>query len=86
MKRPTVSVIVPVYNAEKTLRRCLDSIRSQTWREIEVLLVDDGSTDASAAICREGMEDDFHGRRSIYKLIQSGLLSPKSERTHPREG
>ena len=42
MIRPSVSIIVPVYNAEKTLRRCLDSIRCQSWREIEVLLVNDG--------------------------------------------
>ena len=47
MIRPSVSIIVPVYNAEKTLRRCLDSIRCQSWREIEVLLVNDGSTDGS---------------------------------------
>lgn len=47
MIRPSVSIIVPVYNAEKTLRRCLDSIRCQSWREIEVLLVNDGSTDGA---------------------------------------
>ncbi len=62
MIRPSVSIIVPVYNAEKTLRRCLDSIRCQSWREIEVLLVNDGSTDGSRAICREYCERDkrFH--------------------------
>ncbi len=77
MKRPTVSVIVPVYNAEKTLRRCLDSIRSQTWREIEVLLVDDGSTDASAAICREYCARDgrFH---LIAKEKNSGVADSRN--------
>ncbi len=48
-----VSVIVPVFNAERTLSVCLDSICSQTLREIEVLCVDDGSTDGSAAMLRD---------------------------------
>lgn len=50
---PTFSIIVPVYNAEKTLRRCLESIRSQTYREYEVLMIENGSTDASDVICSE---------------------------------
>ena len=51
--RPAVSVIVPVYNAEKTLRRCLDSLLAQRFSDLELLVVDDGSTDSSAAICKE---------------------------------
>ena len=50
---PFVSVIIPVYNAEKYLRACLDSVVAQSLREIEIICVDDGSTDASAAILRE---------------------------------
>lgn len=50
---PLVSIIIPVYNAEKTLRRCLDSLVSQTYKNIEVLLIDDGSVDSSSLICRE---------------------------------
>lgn len=48
-----VSVIVPVYNAQNDLRQCLDSITGQTLREIEILCVDDGSTDGSAQILEE---------------------------------
>lgn len=48
-----VSVIIPIYNSAKGLRTCLDSLASQTLGEMQVLLVDDGSTDDSAAICRE---------------------------------
>ena len=53
MDRPKVSVIVPVYNAQSHLRQCLDSIMGQTLREIEILCVDDGSTDGSAQILEE---------------------------------
>lgn len=48
-----VSVIVPIYNAEKYLHQCLDSIVNQSYTNLEILLVDDGSTDQSNAICQE---------------------------------
>ena len=48
-----VSIIIPIYNAEKYLRRCLDSIVSQSFKDYEVLLIDDGSTDNSGKICNE---------------------------------
>lgn len=48
-----VSVIVPVYNAEKYLRKCLDSLVNQTLKDIEIILVDDGSTDSSLEICMD---------------------------------
>ena len=50
---PQVSVIVPVYNAEKTLSRCLDSLAMQTVKDIEIILINDGSTDKSKSICEK---------------------------------
>ena len=55
---PTFSIIVPVYNAEKTLHRCLDSLRTQTYTDFEVCMVENGSQDSSRAICREYAEKD----------------------------
>lgn len=55
---PKVSIIVPVYKAEKYLRRCLDSIQTQTLTDFEALLIDDGSPDRSGKICDEYVEKD----------------------------
>ena len=62
---PKVSVIIPVYNTEKYLRQCLDSIVYQTLKDIEILCVDDGSTDGSLAILQEYADKD--DRVKIYK-------------------
>ena len=52
MDTPLVSVIVPVYNAENTLHACVKSISEQTYRNIEIILVNDGSKDDSLSVCR----------------------------------
>lgn len=57
-KKPTISVIVPVYNAERSLHRCIDSLLAQTLSDFEVVLVNDGSTDGSGAICDHYASND----------------------------
>lgn len=54
--QPLISVLIPVYQVEEYLRRCLDSVLAQTYPNLEILLVDDGSTDHSPVICQEYME------------------------------
>ncbi len=56
--RPMVSIVVPIYNAENYLRRCVDSILNQEYTDFELLLVNDGSTDASGDICEEYGDQD----------------------------
>ena len=56
---PKISVIVPAYNVEKYLHRCIDSILAQTFTDFEVLLIDDGSKDKSGEICDEYAKKDI---------------------------
>ena len=75
--RPMVSVIVPVYNAEKTLRRCVTSILEQQYTDLELLLVDDGSTDASGAIC-----DEFSAQDARVRTIHQPNAGVSAARNH----
>lgn len=75
-EQPLISVIVPVYNVEKYLRPCVESILEQTYKNIEVILVNDGSTDKSKAICLELAEKDK--RISYYEKANSGLSDTRN--------
>lgn len=65
-----ISLIVPVYNSEKYLHRCLDSIIHQTYNDFELILVDDGSTDHSGAICDKYADED--PRIHVFHQVNSG--------------
>ena len=67
-----ITVIVPVYNVENYLRKCLDSIIAQTYKNIEIIVVNDGSTDTSGEICKEFVEIDH---RIIYIEQENAGLS-----------
>ena len=62
--RPEISIIVPVYNVEKFLMRCVESLRNQILQELEIILVDDGSTDESGKIC-----DDLERKDQRIRVI-----------------
>ncbi len=66
-----VSIVVPIYNSEKFLARCLQSLQQQTYQSIEILLIDDGSTDQSAVICREAAKQD--SRITVVHQSNAGL-------------
>ena len=59
---PLVTLIIPIYNAERYLRRCLDSVIGQSFTDMEVLLLNDGSHDKSLDICQEYEEKDIRFR------------------------
>lgn len=72
-KNPKVSVIVTNYNYGKYLRKCLDSVLAQTWRDIEIILVDDASTDDSISIV---LEYEKHGVHCIWRETNAGQPAP----------
>lgn len=85
MIQPKISVIVPVYNLEKYLERTVTMLREQTYRNLEIILVDDGSTDATPAICDCLAEQDprivvFHTEnRGVSAARNAGLKAASGE-------
>ena len=73
---PTISVIVPVYNTEKYLPRCIESVLAQTFVDWEMLLIDDGSTDASGSICDEYAAKDERIR--VFHKENGGVSSARN--------
>lgn len=61
---PLISVIIPIYNVEKYLARCVDSIVNQTYKNLEIILVDDGSPDRCPQMC-----DDYAKKDSRIKVV-----------------
>ena len=76
MERPLISVIIPVYNVAPYLERCLDSVAAQTWENLEVWLVDDGSTDGSLALCEARAEQDSRFR--VLRQANAGVSAARN--------
>ena len=81
---PVVSVIVPVYNAQKSLARCIDSILNQTFKDFELILLDDGSTDTSGEICDRYAEIDERVR--VIHKENSGVSDTRNRGLDIAEG
>ena len=79
-REPLISIIVPVYNVEKYLSKCIDSILSQTYRNFELLLIDDGSTDASCKIC-----DDYETKDKRIKVFHQKNSGVSASRQYGTE-
>lgn len=82
--KPILSVIVPVYNVEPYLSRCVDSILSQTFTNLELILVDDGSTDRSGAICDEGVIKD--PRVKVFHELNAGVNTARNKGLNIAQG
>lgn len=76
MNRPLISVIVPVYKVEAYLKECIDSIRNQTYRNLEIILVDDGSPDKSGEMCDALAKED--PRIRVIHKENGGLSSARN--------
>lgn len=75
MQQPKVSVIVPVYNVEKYLKQCLDSIVNQTYKNLEIIIVNDGTKDNSMKIVEEYLQDK---RIKVINKENGGLSSARN--------
>ena len=84
MGEPLVSVIVPVYNVSKYLKQCLDSITAQSYKNLEIILVDDGSTDGSNRICDEYADND--ARIKVIHKENGGQASARNEAAKIAQG
>ena len=73
---PSISVIIPVYNKEKYLSRCIESVLGQTFDDLEVLLIDDGSTDGSLDVCRKYEKMD--GRVRVFHTENRGVSNARN--------
>lgn len=76
IKKPTVSVVIPVYNVERFLQECVDSVLCQTFKDFEIILVDDGATDSSGVICDEYSKND--NRIKVIHRKNGGLSAARN--------
>ena len=74
--KPRISVIIPVYNVERYLEHCLDSVVHQTWQNLEIIVINDGSTDSSLGIIDKFAQSD--GRISVISQENQGLSAARN--------
>ena len=84
MNENLISVVMPIYNVEKYLRKCIESILNQTYKNLQIILVDDGSTDNSGKICDEYAEIDK--RINVIHKKNGGLISARKAGLKIAEG
>ena len=75
--KPTISVIIPIYNIEKYLRQCIDSVLNQSYMPSEILLINDGSTDGSPSVCKE-YEKKYPNLIKVIDKQNGGLSSARN--------
>ena len=85
---PYFTIVIPVYRAQKYIRQCLDSIIHQSFKDFEVILVDDGSPDACPQICEEYVQKDLrfsviHKKTKVHKKLErQGFRKQKEHMWH----
>jgi len=84
-KKDTISVIIPVYNTEQYIKECIESIINQTYKNLEIILVDDGSTDGTGKICDQYVQQDtriivIHQKNNgVVSAINAGIICATGE-------
>src|SRR6218665_1159229 len=71
-----ISIIIPIYNMEQFLERCLDSVVNQTYTSLEIILINDGSTDSSGDICDTYAKED--NRIKVIHQVNAGVSSARN--------
>lgn len=78
MTKPEVSVVIPLYNKERHIERTLGSISSQTWKDYEVIVIDDGSTDNSCKVAMKYIKDHHNERIKLIRQSNAGLPAARN--------
>ena len=73
--RNLISIVIPVYNVQENLKKCIDSIQKQTYQKIEIIIIDDGSTDGSPSLCDQMQQQD--SRISVFHKENRGVVSAR---------
>ena len=81
---PLISLIIPCYNAEQTLEKCLNSVVQQSYGNLEIIIIDDGSTDRTSEICKDFQSKDV--RIVVFRQDNSGVSKARNKGVHAAKG